>query len=79
MIPCANNKAVRIRESTILKLVRRIQELEKKGYECIKPFQSFYRTKKEYVPKVNKARSGYKFNGVRDQLVFEVYMRKKEA
>lgn len=63
---------IRLRSARKLELVRKVQEREKEGWECIAPISS----QKFYKKDFNRIGGRNKFKGVYEYDIYFVFMRK---
>ncbi|AMR06383.1 hypothetical protein AXW78_29225 (plasmid) [Bacillus thuringiensis] len=70
-------KPIRIRSTNLIKALRRVRELEDKGYECVKPYEKIFQTRKDYLYSEHKnIKGGYRFAGVEERLIYEFWLKK---
>ncbi|WP_313771954.1 hypothetical protein [Bacillus bingmayongensis] len=74
-----NNQPIPIKGYNLSKLLKRVRELENKGYEHVKPYQKLYKQRKsfDYDMSRNFGNGGFKFNGYTDTVEYLFVMRKK--
>jgi hypothetical protein len=72
-------RTIRIRRYKLIDIVRRVQALEKQGYECINPIQKKYIATKDFKYNDTKnIKGGYMFDGMIETVVYECIMKKVE-
>lgn len=70
-------RPIRVRGENLIKTLKRVKELEAKGYECAKPYEKIYQTRKDYLFSEHKnIKGGYKFAGMEERVIYEFWMRK---
>lgn len=68
-----------VRDHKLISLVRRVQGLEKRGFECIVPISENLRVYKDFKAKnSSNIEGGYQFDGTIDGTFYACVMRKIE-
>ncbi|WP_242224542.1 hypothetical protein [Bacillus cereus group sp. BfR-BA-01380] len=58
-------------------MISAIRDLEKRGFDCVKPIERIYKNKKDFLYNENKnIKGGYTFAGMEEYVRYECWMKK---
>ncbi|WP_225990126.1 MULTISPECIES: hypothetical protein [unclassified Bacillus (in: firmicutes)] len=74
-----DSKPFPVKGYNLTKLLKKVRELEKDGYEHVRPYQKIYKQRKDFDYDMgrNFSKGGFKFNGYIDTVQYLFVMRKK--